>query len=114
MYVRDPWRFAFSELLMASDQPGVCFEFHTPRNARMTEKVHDWLSGAILDGVRYDKEKDEFGLICQKTSRSLKADIWLGGALDDALEGNQSLKPKMDRNGIYWYRQLRQTTKGVR
>ena len=105
MILRNPWRFPFSELLMASDQPGVQFTFQTPRKAQLSKTENKWLVHAVLDGVRYDYEDDEFGLICQKGQRSLGVDIWQRDCLDDALEGNSHLNPTKDDEGIYWYQE---------
>ena len=104
MILRNPWHFAFSALLMASDQPSAQFEFHTPRKAQLSETNNRWLVQAVLDGVRYDYDDTEFALICQKGPRTLGIDIWQSNVLDDALEGNSHLKPKKDAEGIYWYK----------
>ena len=102
MYLRNPWDYAFSHLLMASDEPTVQLEFQTPRRVRLSKTKNAWLAEAVLDGVRFDYEDAEFGLICQKLSRSLYVGIFADYALTDFLEGNRHLKPKRDHEGIYW------------
>ena len=102
MILRDPWDFAFSAVLMASDQPGIEFKFHTPRKARLSETKHAWLASAVLDGVRYDYDDDEFILVCSKRYRSLDVEIWNYEVSED----HSHRKFKRDSDGILWDHEL--------
>ena len=111
MILRSPWRFAFSGLMMASDQPGVQLTFRTPRNALLSHTEIGWLVRAVVDGMRYDYDDKDFALICQKGRRSLSVDIWQRNVLDDQLEANSQMQPKIDAEGIYWFRDRSDSTR---
>jgi len=71
MILSDPSRFAFSTVLMESEQPFAQFEIRSPRKAQLAAAEIKWLAHSVLSGVSYDYDDSEFGLICEKWPEAL-------------------------------------------
>jgi hypothetical protein len=104
MFLRDPWQFDFSAVLMASDQPSAEFELHTRRKARLSASKIKWLADAVLDGMLYENDESEFGMLCEQRPRSLNVEVCHSSILDDTLAGIFGRKPRKDAAGIYWHK----------
>jgi hypothetical protein len=102
MYLRNPWDCTFSHLFVADHSGPIEFDLHTRRSIPLTKKRQDWLAAAVLDGLLYDLDESEFILACSRKPRSLNAKIWYPFELAE----HADLKPKKNRHGIYWCRQM--------
>jgi hypothetical protein len=96
MILRNPWDFAFSDLFMAADEENIAFRLCKPHGQRITDGEHKWLAGAVLDGLRYEYEDDEFILACAKTPKSLTVYIY------NPLLVEMKKSDKRSKDGIFW------------
>jgi hypothetical protein len=96
MILRDPWDFAFSDLFKASDYDNVSFQLCKPHYKPIADQEHRWLARAILDGMRYDFDDEDFILVCTKKPRSMEVHIYNPGCIE------MRKNDKRDEDGIFW------------
>jgi hypothetical protein len=97
MILRDPWDFSFSSLFAAGNEMNIGFELWKPQGQQIKAEEHEWLARAVLDGLRYDYEDDEFILACEKTPNSLDVQIY-----NPSLVEMDDKRDKLGKDGIYW------------
>lgn len=95
MALRNPWDFAFSEVFMASDPNDVTFELRTSKGERLSLSEHRWLAAAVLDGMKYDFDDEDFLVIAKRKSRSLIIQL----CNPDSLEPGEYVPSK---DGVVW------------
>lgn len=74
-YLKAPWDFIFSRLLMPHDNEQVIFDV-TPHNRKsFTKKEQQDFAAAILDGVLYDNDHHEYIISCSNGRNCLSVEI---------------------------------------
>jgi len=96
IYLRDPWRVAFSRFHMGSGFEDIMFFVRRHGRARFGEKEQVDFAQAVLDGMRYDFDDDEFVLLCRRWGKELVVNIC------HPLTSFEDDFARPDADGIYW------------